>query len=796
MAYECKLIETYPSFGPDATTDGSMEDDPITNWPVSVGATAVETVIVHGGEKSIRLTAGANNDYISQSMTVVPEQRYQILTWGYSSGAHHRWRVRIYIAGAVVWTGDWHDNVGWERDEKFYRIPLGITTIQLRLEIETNGEIVYFDDVTVRQEAPVSMNEIDLLFRATDDWSLLQHGIKINDPIIKEIWGGELEDQLVRREEGKRVIPVELNLGAASADTLIEDVNGLEQMLRNAARFRKDGWGGEVFLQFKTDAATHSVWYPVIVGQINKAALMKMCCSDTEIDKVPIIIICEAYWEADNTYDLNNYFDNPAFWRGATPPGDHWTKLADPAANLVLEWDRELFVFQCRSLKMIFSHDAVNDLGVTSGLAIVRGETEFYLELRGFHPAGCDDVRVSIWDLTGAPFEIAASVMVFDNQDDAWETLGTTFTTVAGARTLVAYVRRMAVDSTAGDKEFWIDALYLDEGATVPTGWCSARDIVNHLDDDAGHINTFCVAEIPGEVEAEMRLDINVADEAEYIHIAKRTRNDPCLMQWQLLPCEGYTTAEGGAGGACVPGLTDAACIDTDKIIDANSPSGSRITCNFAGAAAMNLRAYWEITTDLFSYYGKWMLGVLCDVSGTTDTIRMRIFVYQDIQNWGQGYVLEQTVPNAPAGEWELLSGWQILSLPVGTHDDDLWDVSNRWRIEVHAETDGTTDDLWIAGAYLIPLDEGYFIGGDPTFSGGLAMSIVDLDGIKGVFPYAGNRRYSNVGCVGKYPSLTPEVENWFYFALSEWNDYVIANTMEISLRYRPRGIFLRGLDP
>jgi len=217
-----------------------------------------------------------------------------VQVFGYSTAPGDTWLVRIYIGGSVVWTSDIHDAtapIDWEIERKFYRIPNGITTIQLRLEVVGAARIIFFDDVSVEMEAPVIMDEIDLMFRAIDDWSLLQQGIKINDPIIKEIWGGELEDQLVRRAESKRVIPMEMNLEAASADALIGDVNDLEEMLRHGAAFRSKGKKsgfGEVFLQFQLNDATHPVWYPVLCGQIDKAALMKICGSEK------IILFCVA----------------------------------------------------------------------------------------------------------------------------------------------------------------------------------------------------------------------------------------------------------------------------------------------------------------------------------------------------------------------------------------------------------------------------------------------------------------------------------------------------------------------
>ena len=112
-------------------------------------------------------------------------------------------------------------------------------------------------------------------------------------------------------------------------------------------------------------------------------------------------------------------------------------------------------------------------------------------------------------------------------------------------------------------------------------------------------------------------------------------------------------------------------------------------------------------------------------------------------------------------------------------------------------------DALWIAGAYLMPLDEGTMIAGSPTtqFSAGTDFTIDNLDRNKGVFPYnaGSSTHYNNIGAVGQLPTLTPEVENWLYFSLGQTfgtGEVLITDPAVVSVEYRPRGIFLRGSNP
>lgn len=812
MAYETKLIETYPGFGPSVVVDGDMEDSPLTNW-TAIGINPFlegTPPDVHGGCVSIDATCNAPPGQIRQTINVEGGHRYKIKAWGMVKNAGHRWRMRLYsTVPSSIWTGPWHNALSWESETKFYRIPAGYTQIQVWLEIEAFGDQVWFDDVTVEREAPVPMEEIDLMFRATDDWSLLQQGIRINDPIIKEIWGGELEDQLVRRLEGKRVIPMELNLESANANTLIDDVNGLEKMLRHAARYRKDGWGGEVFLQFKTDGATHPVWYPVLCGQIDKTALMKKCCSDQRIDKVPVVIICEAYWESVFSYDLHNLVDNPGFeeWNAGICDiePDCWDDWSNCGAGEGRN-DQETDIVEegCEALRIEAINIIVmgNRQGVEQDISARVQPNHVYRFLFSVQNTAITNgtLRVYVegsWSGPYLPWPLNSAAA----HANYTQYTGTFVPHVNDAQ---VWVRAEILGAGNCSGIVHLDKVMVMEQTDIPIGWMSSSYLTNHYDRDANELNFISVCDIPGEVDAEVRIDQEVSAALSDFHIARRSRRtcgDPCYFVWQFTPCEAYTTAEGGVGGACVPGLTDAACIDTDKIIDASSPDGSRITCDFTGNQTMVLRAYWLIEDHLANYSGKYQVAILCKKTGTTDTIHMKIRAYQDTANVSQAYWREMDVPTAT--DWELLMGWRVITFPIGTHDSDQWGEGNRWVIQVYADNSGGgahTDDLWIAGLYLIPIDEEYLIGGAPsiTWAANDRISVMDLDGDKGVFPYraSDDTYFANAGAVGKYPKLKPEIENRLYFILANAREVDIEDTSFVSLVYRPRGIFLRGINP
>lgn len=650
-----------------------------------------------------------------------------------------------------------------------------------------------------------SEDPINLFYSADDGWAMLEKGLQPNDPERRELWGGYLDNVLVRQEDGKRVIPMEFQGSWSSPDELIDAVNALEKRLRNAARYRTEGWGDEVFLRFQLHGSTYGVDFPVSSGSISKLELLNACASIMEsghrvtktLLKVPVVVTCgDPAWKAQETYTLENYIDNPGFWRGAVAPGDSWTEV-DPAANLTLAWQTGTryvdWQVMGRSLKWTIAPDAVNDVGIRSDNQTVLASTEYYFECRGYHTVGCDKVTARVYDVSNAAV-IAASVLEFDNGDDAWEKLGLAFTTPVGCVSIRVEMFRLVADSTAGNKTFYCDAFYVEPRSDAPTAWCSGRNLVNHLDSDADHLNVLCVTEIPGEVEAELSL-VNIAGAVttiDNLRVARRARNSPHNMIWDLLAADATVTAG------------DATCLDSILAADANAPGGQRVEVDFVGNQTMQKRCYWRISADLPSYYGRYAFILLARASAATDVIRAQIITYEPVGDWSQGGIETKTVTTSPAAaRWRIIDGWELFSFPIGTHWGDQWGAGNYWEIQVQAEVAGAAawDKLYIAGAKLIPLDDGYTIGGGNTgdiIQPNMETRMMDLDGDRGFFIYspATSRHYSNAGLWGALPRLAPERENWLYM-LGDWaTTLTITHGWVASVEYRPRGIFLRGSNP
>lgn len=341
-----------------------------------------------------------------------------------------------------------------------------------------------------------------------------------------------------------------------------------------------------------------------------------------------------------------------------------------------------------------------------------------------------------------------------------------------------------------------IDKMLVMEASNVPTGWMSSSYLTNHYDRDACDINFLSVCDIPGETEAEAKMLVELDDDTAYLRYAKRTRNDPCKFIWELNACEAYTEFETG-GAPCVPGNTDITGLidDSDKTGDVSSPCACRITVDFAATQNMFHRCYWDITNNLANHYGQFVLWVVAKVTGLADIIKMEIRI-EDETNiiHGQNEItIDRTL-------WGVFDGFEVFSFRIGTSDNALLGVGNNWRIILRASNSNPTpiDSLHIACAYLVPVDEALPLvgGGIGIFVGGASSIILkNMDGDKGFFVYGStsDTRYPNIGAVGEYPSLTPEVENWLYFVTQGW---VLDDTFRISLKYRPRGIFLRGTNP
>jgi hypothetical protein len=642
-----------------------------------------------------------------------------------------------------------------------------------------------------------SLDPINLFYAADDQWSMLEKGFQPNDPELRQLWGGYLEKMLVRQEYGRREIPLKLMGEWSTVDELIEAVNALQERLDHAARYHAEGWGDEVFLRVQLHNATYAVDFPVSSGQIDKAELFNACSMPMDgtghreakrLLSVGVLIQCgDSFWESPSTYTLENYVANPGFWRGATAPGDNWTE-DDVGAVLTLAWDTTIYEVMGRSLKWTIGADAVNYPGIHQDVA-VAASTNYYFEVRGYHTAGCDRITAYLWDLIGAAV-IPGTILYFDNQDDAWEKLGAAFTTPVGCTSLRIVMNRSAADSSPGNKTFYCDAFYIEPRTDAPVGWSSGRALKNRLDSTAGNINVLCVTEIPGEVGAETTITCNPAQSFTLEYIAKRTRDDPYGFIWELLGADAFVTA------------TDANCIDSVLAADATAPGGQRVTVNFATDQTMKLRCYWRIAADRH-YKGSYQVYILANKSASTDMVTMRVRArswYPTSVLFDQGYT--QTVKMIYQWpSWSPYGDWCVFSFPCGVRDDDTWLATDYWYIMVYAAIAGAAawDNLYIAGALLVPVDEAFAIAGNEAYQFNSTYDFYwkNMDGDRGFFTTTASKRTNNLGYVGTLVTLEPKVENWLYFLQNQTSlETYINDAMTVSLTYRPRGKFLRGANP
>ncbi|MCK5644151.1 MAG: hypothetical protein KAJ19_25350, partial [Gammaproteobacteria bacterium] len=549
MAYECKLIECYPGFGPELTTDGNMENDPTTNWPGTGANVAEETTSIHGGCMALEVTATAAPGSARQSITVEAGERYRIGVWGLCNAGTDQWRVTIYLdstAGlAVRWTSAWHNNaVSWEEEVKFYRVPDGITTIEVRLEVDQIGDVVFFDDVSVRRESPVPMTEIDLQYNVGAGYSLLDRGIIVGRPERVSLYGGRLQLELVRQDDGKRTIPLKLVLEGSDGEDLIDRINALEELLQHATRYREEGWGGEVFLEFKSDDATYTNWFPVYEGEIDNDEYYRKCGGEPSdmIQPLPIWVTCEPYWEADVTYDLSNLLDNPGFeeWNG-TPAicnaePDCWEDYSDAGAAGRNDQETDTVEEGCEALRIETINAGANLYqGVTQDIVTrLRADTE-YIVLAWVQNAAITNGDVEVY-AEGQNSGIMCYAVNSGAANANYTLVECQFTPnatdIANWVEIRALIRADPGGACTGIAH--IDKMLVMEASNVPTGWKASDYLENHYDRDANEVNFMSVCDIPGEIPAETEIAITVEEIHQDMHVAKRTRDGPCGFQWQL----------------------------------------------------------------------------------------------------------------------------------------------------------------------------------------------------------------------------------------------------------------------
>jgi hypothetical protein len=144
--------------GVNAVTNGNFEAlaSPFDDWTnrVSDGAIADETVIVHGGSHSLRLTAGASVDtWVTQDISVQPGSRGDLVIWVRGDGTYSgRYAILNQSVGGFI-TPLTSLNVTaatWTEKTIALSIPADCSEIRLYIACPaTNTGIAYFDDIVL-----------------------------------------------------------------------------------------------------------------------------------------------------------------------------------------------------------------------------------------------------------------------------------------------------------------------------------------------------------------------------------------------------------------------------------------------------------------------------------------------------------------------------------------------------------------------------------------------------------------------------------------------------------------------
>jgi len=530
---------------------------------------------------------------------------------------------------------------------------------------------------------------------------------------------------------------------------------------------------------------------------------MKICGSEKMIDQVPVVIICEAYWESLYTYDLSNLLDNPGFeeWNAGicNSQPDCWVDYQAAGATGENNQETEVVEEGCEALRIeLAATPAGQYQGVTQNICTrIRVDTEYTL-LAWVQNAALTNGKVYIF-VEGAGAAVRGTAINDGVARTDYTLVSCQFTPLAGDIAANVHIRvRLEAVGGACTGQCRIDKMLVMESSNVPVAWMSSSYITNNYDHlDPNEVNFLSVLDIPGEVPAETDIVMDLQDENDEFHCALKVGNDPCKFGWVLAADAAYTSAETG-GAPCAPALIDANCFDTDKAADGTAIGGCRIECDFVTRQTDNLRCFWRIPTDLLSYSGRYMVAVLAKASAAVDVIRMRIRVHQSHAYFGAPDWLNQIVPTAV--DWELMTGWTVVQFPIGIHKGYNYGVGDYLALSIFASITGASpwDELHIGGAFLIPVDEGYVISGNLQMDDNYIVSFTDLDGDLGCFAYyeTDDQFYPNIGMVGNFPRLHPRAANYLYFLMANDNELDITDKLQVSLRYRPQGIFLRGLNP
>lgn len=353
------------------------------------------------------------------------------------------------------------------------------------------------------------VTDIDLYYSAAAGISLLDEGLKPGRPEDRGLYGGLAQDILIRALKGRRQVPLELYVEGSSDDDLLNRINELEYLVRKAEDFAILGYGDEVFLEFKLSAATYTSRFPVLGCDLDIDRLMSKFCQDIQVvDRVPFVLTCKPYWESETLFSLDNWCMNPHFVEDKDSDGlaDSWVKIGTPTTTI----DTTNFLLGGQSQKVVT--DTAGDDGLDSKTMIPGGTTA--IAYAWVYRSAGDDITVRIWDNDvsagrgEARLDTGGWETKVDEDGKTWHRIVVSSSSIVNGNDHKLHVLRCTEDASEATT-FYVDQCYFEFGRTdTPVGWKSSRDIEGHYDSDVEHIPYVDFADIPGDVNAVIKLKV------------------------------------------------------------------------------------------------------------------------------------------------------------------------------------------------------------------------------------------------------------------------------------------------
>jgi len=484
---------------------------------------------------------------------------------------------------------------------------------------------------------------------------------------------------------------------------------------------------------------------------------------------VAVSLRTKAEWEATTTYSLENYLGNPHFEQGdITGLAKKWYEVGTPTTTL----DTTTYLIGTQSQKIV-TGTAGSD-GIVSD-AVSAAETSG-VAYAWIYKASGDDITVILWDSTAsvsrasAKYSTAGWATKTGANGNTWKRVVVSSDSLVSGNNHVLYVERYSTDATQATT-FYVDQCYLELGtSTTPTGWASARNIVN-----AGDVNYWDFADMPGDRDALCKLRVKntsgVDQETLFAFMDNAIARYQAIYEAEDYNIGGTDTAEAGNSGGYY---------NTRTISQSGTGWHTPFQFDFA-------------PSDIEEFSGAFrLLGRARDETDWASTGNFKL----RITPTGALDIIK-------AGETIVGSGIEIQDLGVVKVQPDALRINEPARISVVvcAQKQVGEADYTLAVDYflLAPLYQA------TVLKAGVANKPVGsneywvLDSEAGqdyVLESAQTYSEFTLSFIGRPLTLPANTSGRIYLLMGDTaDDYEIAASMQISIEYRPRGLHFRGSD-